>query len=113
MADAFTVRENGDIQIVDVNGDLDSYIAAKDLRNELESLVSDKNYKIVVNLSNVEHISSTAVGALVGISKQIRRKNGDLKVFGLSENLQRTFDLVGASKVLEIYGSESDAVSSF
>lgn len=113
MAEALTVRENDDIRIVDVNGDLDSYIAATDLRKELESLVSGKNYKIIVNLSNVEHISSTAVGALVGISKQVRRKNGDLKVCGLSEGLQRTFDLVGASKVLEMYSSESDAIASF
>lgn len=113
MAEALTVRENADISILDVNDDLDSYIAANDLRKELETLVSGKNYKIIVNLSDVEHISSTAVGALVGISKQVRKKDGDLKLYGLSDSIQRTFGLVGASKVLEIYGSESDAVASF
>lgn len=108
-----TVRENGNIRVVDVDGNLDSHIVAGDLRKELESLVSDKNYKLVVNLSNVEHISSIALETLVSISKQARRKDGDLKLYGLSDNIQRAFDLVGASKVLEIYDSESDAVTSF
>jgi len=91
---------------------LDSYTAV-DLRKELDGLQKQRNYKIVVNLSKVEYINSTAVGALVGTAKQIRRRSGDLKVYGLAENLRRTFDLVGASKVLEMYDSESDAMSSF
>lgn len=113
MAQPLTVRENGDIRIVDVSSDLGSYIATADLRKELETLIRKKNYKVIVNLSKVQHISSTAVGALVGISKRAQQKKGDLKIYGLSDNLKRTFDLVGASKVMEIYGSESDAVSSF
>jgi anti-sigma B factor antagonist len=107
-----TIREDNDIRIIDVNGDLDSYVAA-DLRKELDGLQRQRNYKLVVNLSKVEYINSTAVGALVGTAKQVRRRNGDLKIYGLAENLQRTFDLVGASKVLELYKSESDAISSF
>jgi anti-sigma B factor antagonist len=106
-----TIRESDDICIIDVNGDLDSY-AAVDLREELENL-QRKNVKVVVNLSKVEYINSTAVGALVGTAKRVRRKKGDLKVYGLADNLQRTFDLVGASKVLEVYASEADAISSF
>jgi len=107
-----TIRESDDIRIIDVNGDLDSYASA-DLRKELDVLQRQKNYKIVVNLSNVGYVNSTAVGALVGTAKQIRRRSGDLKIYGLADNLKRTFDLVGASKVLELYDSESDAISSF
>jgi len=112
MSEVVTARESGDICIIDVNGDLDSY-AAVDLRKNLELLARNKNYKLIVNLSKVEYINSTAVGALVGISKQVRQKKGDLKIYGLADNLQRTFDLVGASKVLEIYDSEADAIASF
>ena len=83
------------------------------MRKALDDLQSQRNYKIVVNLSNVEYINSTAVGALVGTAKQVRRRKGDLKIYGLADNLKRTFDLVGASKVLEPYDSENNAISSF
>ena len=91
---------------------MDSYTAV-DLRKELDDLQKQRSYKIVVNLSNVEYINSTAVGALVGTAKQVRRRDGDLKVYGLADNLKRTFDLVGASKVVELYKSEAEAISSF
>jgi len=112
IPEVITARESGDICIVDVNGDLDSYAAA-DLRKILESLVRQKYNKLIVNLSKVEYINSTAVGALVGSSKQVRQRKGDLKIYGLADSLRRTFDLVGASKVLEVYDSEADATASF
>ncbi|MBI1929836.1 STAS domain-containing protein [Candidatus Poribacteria bacterium] len=116
--ESMTIREHTvsmvatGIKIVDVNEDLGSYVAA-DLRKTLEDLVSQKTQKIVVNLSRVHHINSTAVGALVGIAKRLRQKDGDLKVCGLADNLKRTFDLIGASSVLEIYDSESSALAKF
>jgi anti-sigma B factor antagonist len=110
--ESMSIRESSDVKIVDVNEDLGSYEAA-DLRKALEELVSQKAQKIVVNLSGVQHINSTAVGALVGIAKRLRQKNGDLKVYGLADNIKRTFDLIGASSVLEIYDSESSALAAF
>jgi anti-sigma B factor antagonist len=110
--ESMSIRESSDVKIVDVNEDLGSYEAA-DLRKALEELVSQKAQKIVVNLSGVQHINSTAVGALVGIAKRLRQKNGDLKVYGLADNIKRTFDLIGASSVLEIYDSESSALGGF
>lgn len=111
MSKAVAVREHDDIRIIDVNGDLDCYVSGH-LSRTLKSLVRQKIYKLIVNLSNVEYINSVSVGDLVGISAQVRQKRGDLKVCGLTDSLQRTFDLVGASKVLEVYSSEADAIAS-
>ena len=90
-----TLRENGDINIIEIKTDLSSY-AASDLRRMLESLLSQNIGKVVVNLSAVNHINSTAVGALVGVAKRLRQEGGDLKICGLAENLTRTFNLIGA-----------------
>ena len=111
-----TIREGEEIfapvKIVDVNTDLGRY-QADDLRETLDELVSQKAEKIIVNLSGVQHINSTAVGTLVSIVKQLRQKNGDLKVYGLGDNVKRVFDLIGASSILEIYDSESSAIAAF
>lgn len=107
-----TVRENSDVTVIDVQEDLGSY-AASDLRETLEDLLISKTQKIIVNLGNVEHVNSTGVGAIVGAAKRIRQRGGDVKVCGLAENIKRTFDLTGASSVVEIYESESSAISAF
>ncbi|MBC8521484.1 MAG: STAS domain-containing protein [Methanomicrobia archaeon] len=112
MSEVMTVRENNDIRIVDVNGDLASY-AAVHLRKKLELLVRQRIYKLIVNLSNSESINSRSVSVLFGIAVQVRQQNGDLKICGLTGILRRTFDLLGTSKVLEVYSSEADAIASF
>ncbi len=107
-----TLRENADIKIIDVKTDLSSY-AASDLRKVLENLLIDKVSKVVVNFSDVSHINSTAVGTLVGIAKRLRQDGGDLKLCNLASTLTRTFNLIGASSVVEIYESEKSAIAAF
>ena len=107
-----TLRESADVKIIHVVEDLGSYAAA-DLRETLEDFLTNKVEKILVNFGNVEHINSTAVGAIVGAAKRIRQKGGDVKVCGLANNIKRTFDLTGASSVVEIYESESSALAAF
>ncbi len=109
---SMTTRESADATIIDVNEDLGSYAAA-DLRKTIDTLIDSASQKIIVNLSEVQHINSTAIGAMVGSAKRLRTNGGDLKVYGLAANLKRTFDLVGASSVLEIYDSESSALAAF
>ena len=110
--ESMTIRDNADAKIVDVNEDLGSYAAA-DLRTAIDSLIGESAQKLVVNLSQVQHINSTAIGAMVGAAKRLGQNDGDLKVYGLADNLKRTFDLVGASSVLEIYDSEDSAIAAF
>jgi anti-sigma B factor antagonist len=90
--ESMTVRDNADAKIIDVNEDLGSYTAA-DLRKTIDGLISGASQQIIVNLSEVQHINSTAIGAMVGAAKRLHQSNGDLKVYGLADNLKRTFDL--------------------
>ena len=106
------LRETSGIKIIEITTDLSSY-AASDLRKVLESLLVEKVDRVVVNLSQVSHINSTAVGALVGVAKRLRQNGGDLKICALADNLTRTFNLIGASSVLEIYESENSALAAF
>ncbi len=107
-----TTRESADVKIIDVKTDLSSY-AASDLRKVLENLLMEKVNKVVVNFSDVSHINSTAVGTLVGIAKRLRQNGGDLKLCNLAATLTRTFNLIGASSVVEIYESEKSAIAAF
>jgi anti-sigma B factor antagonist len=112
MFDLATTITNPGIRIISVNCDLDSY-TAEHLRRELESLIHKRIYQLIVNLSKVESINSRTLSILIGLSKQVRQQKGALKVCGLTNSLKRAFDLVGASKMLQLYGSEADAIASF
>lgn len=103
------IRESAEITVIDVNEDLGNHVAGE-LKQTLEA---QNTLKIVMNLSEVKHISSTAIGALVGVAMRLRRRGGDLKVYGLRDNIMRAFDLVGASGIVEIFSTESGAAAAF
>ena len=107
-----TIREKSDVIIVDLKNDVGNQVASE-LGETLDELVGKKPPKIAVNLGNVEHINSAAVGALVGVARRMRQKGGDVKIYALAENLQRIFDLIGASSIVEIYESEGRAIAAF
>ena len=107
-----TIRKSSDITIVNVNEDLGGHVAS-DFRQTLEELTGQQARKIIVNLGRVQHINSTAVGAIVGAARRLRQKGGDVKICALADNLKRVFDLIGASGVIDIYESESSTAAAF
>jgi anti-sigma B factor antagonist len=105
-----TIREKAGLKIIDVNDDLGSFMSAS-LRHTLDEIVSQNTPKVLVNLSQVKHICSMAIGALIGTLRKLQRQGGDLKIFGLAANIKRTFELVGATDMIVIYDSESEALN--
>ena len=68
---------------------------------------------MILDLENVSFIDSLGVGAIIAVAQQIRRRKGDVKLFGMADNIHRVFDLIGVSKVLEIFETEQEAINSF
>jgi anti-sigma B factor antagonist len=109
---SFDTKTEGDAQVLGVSGQLDAFTVS-DLKNELKKLTDANASKIILDLSNVSYANSTSIGAIVAVAQQLRKKKGDLKLCGLSADIKKVFDLVGASKILEIFKSVQEAAKSF
>jgi anti-sigma B factor antagonist len=106
------IRTEDGVDVIDIVGQLDAFTTA-DVRAELKKLTDARHYKLVLNFQEVNYVNSTAIGAIVAVAQEVRRRKGDLKLFGMKEDIRKVFDLVGASKVLEIFETEQEAVNSF
>ena len=100
------------MDVIDATGVLDAFSTA-DAKSEFKKLTDARRYKLVLNLQNVTYVNSTAIGAIVAVAQQVRRRKGDLKICGMKDDIRKVFDLVGASKILEIFETEQEALSSF
>ena len=78
-----------------------------------ESLVSEGNVRIVVDLSDVDYISSAGWGIFVGEIKGVRRNGGDIKLAGMRSDVREVFDLLEFNALLTPYATREDALSSF
>ncbi|MEW5693268.1 MAG: STAS domain-containing protein [Candidatus Hydrogenedentota bacterium] len=105
-------RPGGDIKIIDLEGELDITTLSA-LRDMFDDLYENKYYQLIINFSNVKYIDSTIFGLLVNKLKISRHNFGDIKIFGLNEQLMRIFKVLGGLKIYKIYENEKKAVEAF
>ena len=90
-------------------GELDVH-AASQFREALLRAMEGGAVRVVVDLSRVTFIDSTALGVLVGGVTQLRTVNGTLDVICPNQEIRRIFEVTGLDHVLAIYASSQDAL---
>lgn len=98
---AMDVQENDSLVTVKVNGEIDAFTAPQ-LREMIFPLSEKDGVKIVVDLSGVSYMDSTGLGVFVGVFKNVRAREGNFQIIGLSERLKRLFEITGLADIIDI-----------
>jgi anti-sigma B factor antagonist len=102
----------GSVQVVRVAGSLDMYSFPR-LETQLNALFQQGQYNIVLDCRELDYIGSAGLGALIGFAKQAREHRGDLKLLNVPERIYKIIELLGFTKVLQVFHAETEAVGSF
>jgi len=84
-------------------------VAAPELREQLHSLVRGGSTRLVVDLSAVETIDSSGLGALISGLKAARQGGGDLRISSPSEQALAVLELTNLNRVLKASDSPDSA----
>jgi len=76
-------------------------VAAPDLREQLHTLVRAGHTRIIVDLSAVETIDSSGLGALISGLKAARQGGGDLQIASPGEQAMAVLELTNLNRVLK------------
>ncbi len=68
---------------------------------------------LVIDLSPVEFMDSSGLGAMLSVLKKIDLIHGDLKLCGLSRKVRALFELVRMQRIFEIFNDRQEALKSF
>jgi len=107
-----SIRERGDISIINLKGFLDAHTAPT-LENNFTQLINDSKFKIVVNFEDLAYISSAGLGVFMAYIESIRDNKGDIKLTNMSDKVFNIFDLLGFPLLYEIYKNEEEAIKKF
>lgn len=80
---------------------------------ELQKVLEQRRFKIVVNCSGLAYIASAGLGAIMGAIEEIRGNGGDLRLSELNETVRNIFEILGFHHLYRIFPSEVDAILSF
>ena len=103
------IRKNGEIYIVDVNGEMDLYNSYK--LKELVMKMLEKNVKkFVINLEQVDYIDSSGIGALIFICSTIKKMNLRLSVSNVHGSVKKVIELTKLMGYFPISNSVEEAL---
>jgi anti-sigma B factor antagonist len=107
-----TSNQINEINILELSGSFDIYTATT-VRDWMEQATASTPANIVVDLSGVNFIDSTALATLVQGIKRARQHQGDIRLSGLARPVRMVFELTRLDKVFEIYSTKEAAVQAF
>lgn len=101
------------VDLVSVSGRVDSN-TAPDLESTFRGINDAGRFRIVLDMSNLEYISSAGLRVLVSTLKNCRRYNrGDLRLASLSDRITGVMEMAGLDVLYKIYPDATEAVGSF
>ena len=86
---------------------------SEELESVLTDCVDEGKINICIDMIEVKHICSSALGVLVAIKRKIKDNEGDIKLVISSDNLIKLFETTMLNKVFEIYESRRECLSNF
>jgi anti-anti-sigma factor len=87
---------------------------AQSLFKQIYSVVDDmKRHNLVLNLAVVESLPSMALGKLVMLNRKAQAAHGRLALCQLSAGVAEILEVTHLNELLQIYGTEEEAVGSF
>jgi len=106
-------RQVGSIVILYPKG----YLTGGDETDELEKAIKDLgeggNKNLVINLSETQHLNSTALGVLISGHSNYLRRGGQMKLCAVDHRIQNIFVITKLSLVFDAFPSEEQATASF
>jgi anti-sigma B factor antagonist len=109
---AFIVNREGDVTVVDVDGQLIVGNRQELKQRVLEELEKGAR-KFLVDFTDTGYIDSSGLGVLVSLSKKIREQGGELRLSTLNEDLKTLFELTKLDTLFRIANSREEGLSAF
>ena len=68
---------------------------------------------LLLSFSNVDHLSSAALGTLITIHNRLKQKGGQLRLANIDPQIYEVFMITKLNKLFDIHESRDEAMESF
>jgi anti-sigma B factor antagonist len=96
------------LPVIELEGEVDVYTAPQ-LKQQMINLLESGNKQMIIDLTKVEYLDSTALGVLIGGLKRMREMDGNMMLVCPSARIRRVFEITGLDKIFDIYNTADEA----
>ena len=96
-----THEKKGEILMITIKGRLDAATAPV-ADSAIKKLMEDDCIRVLFNLNDLEYLSSGGLRVILGVAKEIKRKEGKLALCSLHEFVKEIFEVSGFDSLIPI-----------
>jgi len=100
------------IATISLKGMLDAY-SYEPFERALNNLLENQHYKIVVDLTNLDYISSYGMGLLIGALGTVQQNRGNIILLNPKTPVKDIVELLGMNHLFPIVKDKESALKSF
>jgi anti-sigma B factor antagonist len=108
-----SIRESGDVTILDIQGRATIGVDSDLLIGNLNQLIASGVLKVLLNLADVTQLDSSGISAIVRTYVSLRAKNGDLKLLCPCGHVLEVLRTLHLLEVIPSFEDETQALASF
>ena len=112
MSFSATIRHTPSASLINLHGRLTS-LEVGVLRENIARLLSEGRKHIVLNMSALQYLDSSGIGELARIYVMVLKRGGEIRVVGLSRNVEEVLKITHLYQVLPECPDEEAALESF
>lgn len=81
---------------------------------EIKTIIeAEAQPKLLINFSDVDHLSSAALGTLITVNNRVRSLKGQLRLSNIDPQIYQVFQITKLNKLFEIHETADKARASF
>jgi len=107
-----TIRQAGQVSVVEVSGKLTS-LESGALSNSIAQLLKEGRKQILLNLRGLTYLDSSGIGELVHAYMSVIKRNGEMKVVGLTDKAEEILKITKLYQVFQEFQDETSALQGF
>lgn len=108
-----STRNNGSVGIIDIRGSLVGDGDTDDVRSAVSDLLEQGINHVVIDLHRLHYLNSTGIGSIISAHTTVRKNGGDVKLTGLSPNVQNLMAITKLIDVFDVFDTVDEAIESF
>ena len=103
--------ENG-IGVLQISGELDAH-TAPELTRFFQDHARENTVNFVADLQGLAYSSSAGIRIFLGMARELRLNNGDLRIGGVQPQVDKIFKLSKFDKIVRVFPTVNEALNSY
>lgn len=106
-------KQEGVVHVEFVDRNILDEANIQQIGEEITSIIdSEPQPKLVISFSNVDHLSSAALGTLITIHNRMKAKGGQLRLANIDPQIYEVFVITKLNKLFDIHETSEQATAS-